>query len=76
MNLRKRKFVLKNKREFANRLELKDGKCPVCDSKVDHLNPLFQKEHLEEEIRTLDEKILQLEKEKQEELEKSIEENK
>jgi exonuclease SbcC len=44
----------------------------VCDSKVDHLNPLFQKAHLEEEIKTLDVKISQT-KEKQGELEDSIE---
>ena len=69
----KKKIRFEEQEEFANRLELKDGKCPVCDSKVDHLNPLFQKEHVEEEIKTLDEKILELEKE-QAELEDSIEE--
>lgn len=68
----KKKIRFEEQGEFANRLELKDGKCPVCDSKVDHLNPLFQKEHLEEEIKTLDRKILQT-KEKQVELEDSIE---
>jgi len=69
----KKKIRFEEQEEFANRLELKDGKCPVCDSKVDHLNPLFQKEHVEEEIKTLNEKILELEKE-QSELEDSIEE--
>ena len=69
----KKKIRFEEQGEFANRLELKDGKCPVCDSKVDHLNPLFQKEHLEEEIKTLNEKISQA-KEKQVELESSIEE--
>jgi len=69
----KKKIRFEEQGEFANRLELKDGKCPVCDSSVDHLNPLFQKEHLEEEIKALDEKILKLEK-KQMELENSIEE--
>ena len=68
----KKKIRFEEQGEFANRLELKDGKCPVCDSKVDHLNPLFQKEHLEEEIKTLDGKISQT-KEKQVELENSIE---
>ena len=68
----KKKIRFEEQGEFANRLELKDGKCPVCDSKVDHLNPLFQKEHLEEEIKTLDRKISQT-KEKQAELEDSIE---
>ena len=68
----KKKIRFEEQGEFANRLELKDGKCPVCDSKVDHLNPLFQKEHLEEEIKTLDRKISQT-KEKQVEFEDSIE---
>ena len=68
--LEKKKIRFEEQGEFANKLELKDGKCPVCDSKVDHLNPLFQKEHLEEEIKTLEEKILQMEK-KQRELELS-----
>ena len=67
----KKKIHFEEQSEFANRLELRDGKCPVCDSKVDHLNPLFQKEHVEEEIRDLDEKIVQLER-KQSELENSI----
>ena len=67
----KKKIHFEEQSEFANRLELRDGKCPVCDSKVDHLNPLFQKEHVEEEIRDLDQKIVQLER-KQSELENSI----
>ena len=67
----KKKNHFEEQSEFANRLELRNGKCPVCDSKVDHLNPLFQKEHVEEEIRDLDEKIVQLER-KQSELENSI----
>jgi len=67
----KKKIRFEEQSEFANRLELRDGKCPVCDSKVDHLNPLFQKEHVKEEIKTLGEKIGSLEK-KQSELENSI----
>ena len=67
----KKKIHFEEQSEFANRLELRDGKCPVCDSKVDHLNPLFQKKHVEEEIKDLDEKIVQLER-KQSELENSI----
>ncbi|MDC0199991.1 AAA family ATPase [Candidatus Nitrosopelagicus sp.] len=69
----KKKIRFEEQSELANRLELRDGKCPVCDSKVDHLNPLFQKEHVEEEIRTLGEKIIQLE-EKKSELENLIQE--
>jgi exonuclease SbcC len=69
----KKKIRFEEQSEFANRLELRDGKCPVCDSKVDHLNPLFQKEHVEEEIRTLGEKLIQLEK-KQSDLKNLIQE--
>ena len=58
----KKKVRFEEQSEFTNRLELRDGKCPVCDSNVDHLNPLFQKEHVEEEIRNLGEKIIQLER--------------
>jgi len=39
--------------EIANRLHLVEGKCPVCDSKVDRLNPLFEEEHLRIELETL-----------------------
>ena len=69
----KKKIRFEEQSEFANRLELRDGKCPVCDSKVDHLNPLFQKKHVNEEIKALNEKITILEK-KQSELENSMEE--
>ena len=69
----KEKIRYEQQSEFANRLELKDGKCPVCDSSVDKLTPLYQKEHVEEKIKTLGEKIVILEK-KQSELENSIEE--
>jgi len=41
---------LKEKQLLASKLQLKDNKCPVCDSNVDKLNPLFQEEHLKEEM--------------------------
>ncbi len=31
---------LKEQQALASKLKLKNDKCPVCDSKVDHLNPL------------------------------------
>ena len=55
---------LKEKQELASKLLLKDNKCPVCDSVVEKLNPIFQKEHLSNEITTLQERITSLEKEK------------
>src|SRR5574342_2689 len=43
--------------ELATKLKLKDGKCPVCDSAVSDLNPLFQEEHIRDEIAKMREKI-------------------
>ncbi len=57
--------------ELAEKLVLKDGKCPVCDSAVDHLKPLFQKKHIEDEIKEIEKKIEKLENEK-DELEQNI----
>jgi exonuclease SbcC len=54
---------LKEQQSLAEKLHLKDGKCPVCDSKVDHLNPLFQEEHLRDEQSFLRKKIKSLENE-------------
>jgi len=48
--------------ELATKLKLKDGKCPVCDSVVDDLNPLFQEEHIRDEIAKMREKIASLTK--------------
>ena len=41
---------LKEKQVLASKLQLKDNKCPVCDSTVEKLNPIFQEEHIKEEI--------------------------
>jgi len=41
---------LKEKEKLAEKLQLKDNKCPVCDSNVEKLNPFFQEEHIKEEI--------------------------
>ena len=41
---------LREKQLLASKLQLKDNKCPVCDSNVEKLNPLFQVEHLQQEI--------------------------
>ena len=50
---------------------MKDGKCPVCDSTVDHLKPLFQKKHIEDEINAIEKKVAELENKKVE-LEQNI----
>ena len=53
---------LVEQKSLAKRLQLDDGKCPVCDSRVDHLNPFFQEKHLSEEIASTKDNILSLEK--------------
>jgi len=55
---------LKEQQSLAKKLHLENGKCPVCDSKVDHLNPLFQEKHLVEELSNFDQNIKSVEKEK------------
>lgn len=47
---------IKGQQEIAGKLHLVDGKCPVCDSKVDHINPLFEQEHLRAELEALTKK--------------------
>ena len=56
---------LREKQLLASKLQLKDNKCPVCDSKVEKLNPLFDEEHLKQEMIALQEKIVLKEKEKE-----------
>jgi exonuclease SbcC len=41
---------LKEKQVLASKLQLKDNKCPVCDSTVEKLNPIFQEEHIKDKI--------------------------
>ncbi|QUC65028.1 SMC family ATPase [Nitrosopumilus sp. K4] len=54
---------LREKQSLAEKLQLKDNKCPVCDSKVEKLNPLFQQEHLKQELENIQQHILNVEKE-------------
>jgi len=56
---------LKEKQLLASKLQLKDHKCPVCDSSVEKLNPIFQEEHLKQELESLQEQIRLKEKEQQ-----------
>ena len=69
-NLEKKQARYEEKEELAAKLELKDGKCPVCDSIVDHLNPDFQKEHIENKIGAIGKKIEELKNERSTLLEK------
>ena len=61
--LTNQKMSLRERLSLTAKLQLKDKKCPVCDSEVDKLNPLFQEEHLRDEIKKIDEQIILLEKE-------------
>ena len=56
---------LKEKQILASKLQLKDNKCPVCDSTVEKLNPFFQVEHIKEETIKLQENIKLKEKEQE-----------
>ncbi|MCE9617071.1 MAG: SMC family ATPase [Nitrosarchaeum sp.] len=55
---------LKEKQALAEKIQLKDNRCPVCDSKVEKLTPLFQEEHLKQEIIFLKEQMIVTEKER------------
>jgi exonuclease SbcC len=55
---------LKEKQALAEKIQLKNNRCPVCDSKVEKLNPLFQEEHLKQEIGFIKEQIITTEKER------------
>jgi len=65
-DLEKKQVRLEEHEELAEKLVLKDGKCPVCDSTVDHLKPLFQKKHIEDEIDGIEKKVAELENKKEE----------
>lgn len=56
---------LKEKQILASKLQLKDNKCPVCDSTVEKLNPFFQVKHVKEETIKLQENIKLKEKERE-----------
>jgi len=56
------KATLVEKQSLASKLQLKDNKCPVCDSKVSKLNPLFQEEHLKQELEKNEDAIKTLQK--------------
>ena len=64
---------LKEKQILATKLQLRDNKCPVCDSEVEKLNPLFQEEHLKEELVLIQEQIDSTKKEQEMYNDKKIE---
>ena len=56
---------LKEKQILAAKLQLRDNKCPVCDSEVEKLNPLFQEKHLKEELVSIQKQIVTTKKEQE-----------
>ena len=60
-----KKAILNEHADLAKKLQLQDGKCPVCDSHVDKLNPVFQVEHLKLEQENLRSQIKSLEEKRQ-----------
>jgi len=56
---------LREKQMLAAKLQLRDNKCPVCDSEVEKLNPLFQEKHLNEELVSIQEQIVTTKKEQE-----------
>ncbi len=55
---------LKEKEKLAEKLQLKDNKCPVCDSIVEKLNPFFQEKHIKDELIKLKQDVDLKEKER------------
>ncbi|TBR07198.1 MAG: SMC family ATPase [Candidatus Nitrosotenuis sp.] len=57
--------IMRERESLAKRLQIQDGKCPVCDSAVDHLKPIFQIEHLQQEQKNAEREIQEQEARKQ-----------
>ena len=49
--------------KLAKKLQLTNGKCPVCDTKVKQLNPIFQEEHLKIKREEKERKLVEIETE-------------
>jgi len=56
---------LKEKLVLAVKLQIRNNRCPVCDSTVEKLNPLFQEEHLRKELVLIQENIVAAKKEQE-----------
>lgn len=59
--LQTKKAILLEHAELAKKLQLQDGKCPVCDSHVESLKPVFQVDHIKEEQEKIKLQIIELE---------------
>ena len=59
--LETKKAILTEHEELTKRLQPQDGKCPVCDSQVSALKPIFQIGHIKAEQENIRNIILSLE---------------
>ena len=50
----------KNKKDIVKRIEFTDGECPICHSKDIELDPNYQTDHINAELKTLENKKLKL----------------
>jgi exonuclease SbcC len=57
---------LKEQEKLAEKLQLKDNKCPVCDSSVKKLNSFFQEKQIKEDRSDLEKDVNSKEKERDE----------
>ena len=64
---------LEEQEKLAGKLQLKDDKCPVCNSVVKKLNPLFQNKHLKQELIKLRDSIKSKKEERKAKDEEKIE---
>jgi exonuclease SbcC len=69
----KQQAILNEHRTLAKKLQLQDGKCPVCDTKVKHLKPVFQVEHIRTEMEKITMDLEALRAKKQKSLKEKIE---
>ena len=46
--------------KLAEKLQLTDGKCPVCDTEVKQLKPIFQEEHIKAEKQKIEKELTNL----------------
>jgi len=60
--------------KLAEKLQLTDGKCPVCDTEVKQLKPIFQEEHIKGEKQKIEKELTNL-KEQQKRLDGDITKN-
>tara|TARA_B110001454_G_scaffold218553_1_gene246876 strand:+ start:1242 stop:3296 length:2055 start_codon:yes stop_codon:yes gene_type:complete len=59
-----KKGALSEQAKLAKKLQLTDGKCPVCNEEVTKLKPIFQEEHLEKESEKVEKKLENLNEQK------------